>query len=259
MTCSEILTKVNELKHSGIRVVSNCFFVLNDDLLADIIYCSDNTVVFGISEESFSRIYFYTNNLDDLKTGLSGCETGSVLEIVGRNKEEYKETLESSGFDFDRSLVKMFTKDISSIFEEDGIASGYDTNKITLAEVEDLDEIYDLLYSTFDTRISHLPTRCELRSSIENKEISIVRNGNIVSLLQSVVEPKSFYFNQIINKGDKNEFREMVFSSLHKYISEGGKYSYSWVEENNIASLKFFKKLGFTEMSFWTNVYIKND
>ena len=67
--------------------------------------------------------------------------------------------------------------------------------------------------------------------------------------------PKKFYINQIINKTGKEVIHAMLLSRLDQYRKSGGKYLYSWVEEANIASLKFHNKYGMEHDGMWNLVY----
>ena len=43
---------------------------------------------------------------------------------------------------------------------------------------------------------------------------------------------------------------------IYEYIESGGKYMYAWVEENNIASLKFHQKYGMRHDGMWDLIYM---
>ena len=95
----------------------------------------------------------------------------------------------------------------------------------------------------------------ELAEIIKEKKVIIHKDKQIDALLQIDVLPKKFYINQVINKADKCVIHAMLLSELSKYIQNGGQYIYSWVEENNIASMKFHQKYGMSHDGMWNIVY----
>ena len=67
--------------------------------------------------------------------------------------------------------------------------------------------------------------------------------------------PKKFYINQIVNKGKREIIHAILLNRLEEYIKAGGKYLYAWVEERNIASVKFHEKYGMKHDGMWSMSY----
>ena len=132
----------------------------------------------------------------------------------------------------------------------------FDKSVGRLAEPGDAPLIYDLLWKIFDTDISHLPSIDAVNASIERKEFTLYKgdNGNI-SLLQADIKPRSFYINQVYNGNEKRIIHAMLLNRLSEYCSQGGKYAFAWVDENNTASLKFHQKYKMKHDGLWDIVY----
>lgn len=257
---SQIADKVKELKKTGIKVLSNCYIPLSRIVDTSEVYEANNTIVFTMKEDSgeFERVYFYTCDLKELSEVLGGVKGHKVLEVVSKARDDFEASIIEGGFTSKTKLKRVVNADINNYFNNT-MQDVVSTKEPEYAALSDAEEIYNMLWNTFDENISHLPTLDEIKGFIEDKQFVIVKSSDrIVSLLQEIVEPRRYYVNQVINFGDKEDFHAMIKSSLNKYRQNGGKYTYAWVEEGNIASLKFFKKYGIVEDGLWTSVYVKN-
>ena len=47
----------------------------------------------------------------------------------------------------------------------------------------------------------------------------------------------------------------MMLNRLKKYSETGGRYIYAWIDEKNIASIKFHKKYGMEPDGIWDIIY----
>lgn len=137
----------------------------------------------------------------------------------------------------------------------------YDDAVGYMADISETQEIKEKMWSVFDTRVSHLLEDDELMEAIKRKEICIYRNeaGKIEAFVQTVVQPRRFYINQIYNGTEKNVIHAMLLRRLREYTEGGGQYLYAWAEEKNIASLKFHGKYGMKPDGMWNMVYVKEN
>ena len=120
---------------------------------------------------------------------------------------------------------------------------------------QDAQEINRILWSVFQTEISHLLTDDEMEDKIEAGQITVHRSDRIDAILQVEVQPRRFYINQIVNLGEKGNIHALLLERLGRYIDQGGKYIYAWVEENNVASIKFHGKYGMKHDGMWNLVW----
>lgn len=258
MDIEQCFKKIYDIKISGKKVYTNCTKNINELKDSRIICDEYSIIILKEKYEGANRAYFYSWNIDNLNESLKECPKDSILEIVTKNENDYKEQILNAGFDCVAKMMKVSNNNIGHIFENELVK--VDNNVAKKASMEDLDDIYKILYETFCSYISHLPTKSELIEKIENKEFVLIKNqqGKIISLLQQIVKQQSYYFNQIINTGNKKLFHEMVKNELHKYYLNGGNQVYAWVAEDNIASLRFFEKYGLKDVGLRNVIYMKS-
>ncbi len=233
------------------RYITNCY---SFDVLksASRIFEYDDSFAVISDDHGINRLYFFVKQIEDLVSLFHRLDKETYyIEYMTKQPDEYV---------FERATViarlkRMVNKDCRSVLE-DPILDVYRNDLIgEYAVVEDAHEINKLLWDTFHTEISHLLFDDELAEIIKEKKVIIHKDKQIDALLQIDVLPKKFYINQVINKADKCVIHAMLLSELSKYIQNGGQYIYSWVEENNIASMKFHQKYGMSHDGMWNIVY----
>lgn len=233
------------------RYITNCY---SFDVLksANGIFESGDSFAVVSDDHGINRLYFFVKQAEDIVSLLNCLDKGTYyIEYMTKQPDEYV---------FERTTViarlkRMVNKDCRSVLE-DPLLVVYRNDSIgEHADVEDAHEINKLLWDTFHTEISHLLYDHELAEIIKDKKVIIHKGNQIDALLQTDVMPKKFYINQIINRTDKHIIHAMLLSELNKYIQNGGQYLYSWVDENNIASMKFHQKYGMSHDGMWNIVY----
>ena len=286
----DIKAKIAELKNSKKRIYTNCY-AENQISQAQCVWSSNNTIIFSYQDHGINRLLYYTFDFNDAAALLQGLDKQEyMLEFLTKDAKENRELLEAQGWKrigklmrisnincrnvFDNSKIVDFFKQSSFQdirkknyqgnfdFFNDNISGYFDTDvdagQIAVSGEEH--EINQILWSVFDTRISHLLSDEEIKEAINRGEITIHRkqDGNIDAVLQTVVQPQKFYINQIYNCGQREIIHAMLLSRLKKYCDSGGKYLYAWVEEQNIASVRFHQKYGMKHDGMWNVVYQKN-
>lgn len=187
---------------------------------------------------------------------LDGISHGRYfLEFMTKNPGEYK--LEKTHLT--ASMMRLANPNCHNVFDVDSQVLQYKgAVEIETAKEQDAEEINSILWSLFYTEISHLLSNDELREKIKDGLITVHRNADdnhIDALLQAEVMPKKFYINQIVNKGKREIIHAILLNRLEEYIKAGGKYLYAWVEERNIASVKFHEKYGMKHDGMWSMSY----
>ena len=258
MTSEKINEKFKKLKRMGKKFFSNVYFSfsLYPGKEWETIE-SDNSLIIVNCLDGVNRLLFFSLDVYDLKEMLLTYGDEAILEIPSKEDDIFlRDIILQSGFKLLASLCKVSCNDVSVIFDKDENQS-YKV-KGRYAEQKDAHKIYNMLWDTFDTRMSHLPHMDEIKDCIAKNEFYIVaERDDIVSLIQSKILPKSYYCNQIINRGNKKDFYLAFSRILFEYKEKGGKYAYAWVEEKNIASLRFFEKFSFTRDGMINRVYCK--
>lgn len=236
------------------RYITNCYTMEVVEKSIQLWEKSDE-FLFSYDDHGIKRLVYFAQNWTAVDRLLKLVDdTAYYLEFMTRNPEEYV----PDGAKLIAGMMRLANQDCRSVFEEGSVPLRYrDIAVGNRAGDEDTGEIYEILWSTFRTEISHLPTVEELKSAIEARKIMIHRNdvGQIDALLQVEVMPKKFYINQVINRGEKNIIHAILLNRLEEYIACGGKYLYAWVEDKNIASQKFHRKYGMRHDGMWSMIY----
>lgn len=258
-----LIEKINDLKHQGKKCSTNCYysFALSDKSDWDVFSTSDSLIILN-EEYMSSRVWFYSTDPDDLSHSLKNCfpEKELVLEIISKSSDLMKNEILNGGFEHLADMRRFSNQKVSDIFTEDSIVSKFENAVLpSAAALSDADDIYKLLWETFDTRISHLPDKKQLCEAVKNGEFTVFRNSasELTALLQVVSTKKSFYINQVINKDDRKIIHSMLTAKLKEYVQNGGEYVYSWIEDTNTASLKFHAKYGLKPDGLCNIVYVR--
>lgn len=260
MNTSKLINRISLLRKTG-RVITNCFVSFDpSDNKEYEVFSSEKTIIIINCEYKVNRVWFYTTDSQDFAE-LAACSLRNAeytLDIVGRDPSLLKDELASAGFLCIAEMMRLSSNNISEVFSSDSAVHKYlGCEYGATAVVSDADEISDILWRTFDTRISHLPDNAELADMISKEQFTIYRNHEqrITSLLQTLAEPKKLYINQVYNSAEPEIIHAMLLNKIKQYCDQGGKYLYSWVEKNNIASIKFHQKYNLKHDGLWDIVY----
>ena len=233
------------------RYISNCYsFDVLDS--ATGIFESDDSFILTAEDHGVNRIYFFVKQIDALGSLYNQLNKGTYyIEYMSKRPEEFVPERAVAV----ARLMRMVNKDCRSVLDDQKLAAYRNDSVGEYADAADVHEINCLLWDTFKTEVSHLLYDEELAEIIKEKKIIIHKDKQIDALLQIDVMPKKFYINQVINRADKSVIHAMLLSELNNYVQNGGQYLYSWVEENNIASMKFHQKYGMSPDGMWNIVY----
>lgn len=249
MNNSYLFEKVK--KGRALRFFSNCYSMTGLDN-SNRIWEDGDSFLFSFEDHGVNRLQFYVENYSVLSKLLAKVDPGKYcFEIMTKNPDEFMDAKVS----IIAKMLRMSNADCSSILIDKSLAQYKDDSIVEIATTEDTVEINSILWNTFNTEVSHLLSDEELKAVIENKQVFVHRSDKIDAILQADIKPKKFYINQVINKTEKNVIHAIVLSQLEKYIENGGKYLYAWVDETNIASVKFHKKYGMQHDGMWNIVY----
>lgn len=252
---------IKTLKKSGKKVFSNSYTRFADGGRTWNVSFSRQSVLILNVDQGINRLLFYTTDFEDfeelLRTSMDE-EKEYVIDIVSKDRDLYREELARAGFAMLAAMHRVSVKDISPLFmNANNISVMVDESLPVMANSEDADLLLQKLWDIFDTRISHLPDREEICRSIQDGEFCIYRDDalQVRAFLKSVAAPKSFYINQVYNGAQKEVIHSIMYTRLRQYYLNGGRYVYAWVEEDNIASLKFHAKYGLQPDGLYTCVY----
>ena len=243
-----------KVKRARIRRSFNNCYSMNLIFKAEQMWEKGDDFIFSYEDHGINRLIYFVSGWDSLDEIIDHMDHGKwFLEYMTKNPDEY--IPHSSRFV--AKMLRMANPDCTSIFGTSSTVLQYkDAGKTELADVKDAGEITTILWNTFRPEISHLVYTDEMKESIKNGQITIHRtDGHIDALLQADVMPKKFYINQVVNLGERHNVHALLINRLEKYISDGGKYLFAWVEDTNIASIKFHGKYGMKHDGMFSVIY----
>lgn len=236
------------------RFMTNCYTL---EVLehSQELWSHGDEFIFSYEDHGIQRLVYFVKTWEVLDHILDEIETGRFyLEYMTKDPEEYR----PSGALLIASMMRMANTDCNSVFNsESSVIQFKNAVPAETANEQDTAEINSILWGTFHTEISHLLSDEELREKIQSGQITIHRNdaGTIDALLQAEVMPKKFYINQVVNKRNREVIHAILLNRLEEYVETGGKYLYAWVEDKNIASVKFHQKYGMKHDGMWSMIY----
>ena len=249
METSILIEKIKSAR--SLRMDTNCYNA-NVIVRADSFSEFGDSFAFSYEDHGIKRLCYFVSDYDNLSKLLNSFENGPYyLEIMTREPD----SICLDEVECIARMKRLSNNDCNTAFDNEGITRYRDDNIVQTAEVTDTNEINKLLWSMFKTEVSHLLSDNELSEVIRKGNVVIHKSGEIDAVLQVDVMPKKFYINQVINKAGKEVIHAMMLSRLDQYRKNGGKYIYSWVDETNIASLKFHEKYGMEHDGMWNLVY----
>lgn len=255
----KIQKKIEELQKTR-RLLTNCYSQ-NIISQAEEVWDSEKTLLFIYDDHGIKRLIYYTLEKDELGKMLQKADEGKeyVLDFLTRNPEENREALESVGFKVLARMMRVSNPRCGSMLAGLPVMAYYDDTVGYVADISEAQEIKEKMWSVFDTRVSHLLYADELTEAIKRKEIIIHRSdtGEIDAFVQTPMQSKRFYFNHAYSMAGKGVVHSLILKRLYRYVCDGGEYVYAWVDEENVASLKFNGKYGMKPDGMWDMVYVK--
>ena len=243
---------IEKIKNARLlRLDTNCY---NSDVIgrADSIIELGDSFAFSYEDHGIKRLCYFASDYDTLGKLLNGFGEGpSYLEIMTRQPD----AICLNGVECVARMMRLSNNDCNTAFDNEEIIRYRNDSLVKIADITDVYEINRILWATFRNEVSHLLSDDELAEVIRKGNVAIHKNGEIDAVLQVDVMPKKFYINQVINKAGKEVIHAMMLLKLDQYRKCGGKYIYSWVNETNIASLRFHGKYGMEHDGMWNLVY----
>ncbi len=235
-----------------LRFMTNCYSPKSIENILGITEHGDSFVLI-CEDHGIKRLIFFADSQETLEILLGKLPRGEFfLEYMTKNPDTF--SLESCAPE--ARLKRYVNPDCSSVFSLESRVLKYRDDTVgEAAKIADASEINALLWSVFRTEISHLQTDKELAEQIEKDNVYIHRSDKIDAVLQTDILPKKFYINQVVNKAEPSVIHAIMLKRLGQYVQNGGKYLYSWIEEENIASIKFHEKYDMHHDGMWNLVF----
>ncbi len=176
-----------------------------------------------------------------------------VAEIVTKTQDSIPPILKKMGFcPYKKYIRKQLITGSENI-------SG-NSDRVELADVRDLNDIYQLLYSTFDVISDHLVTKEELQFFITSSQTLKLCVGDKMAgvLIFETFGRKSYLRTICVSE----EFigRNMGRSLIETYIKwkgDGTKLFYLWVESTNEKAIHLYDSIGYRDDGLTEYIYRK--
>lgn len=250
---SERFSKISKI----CRPMTNCYSMQIFDA-AEEVWNVEESFIFSYNDHGIYRLVYFAKDLQSLKELLKLPRRKQFcIDVMTKDSESMQKLFHACNCDLLAKMTRLVNADCRSIVENSVVSKYRDDSLFFTATQRDVPEVNKKLWAVFDSRISRLLNDDELRTFVEKGNLYIHRNSLSVieAVLQLDVMPKKFYINQVINESGTPVIHSMMLNALSHYVEQGGKYMYSWVEENNIASLKFHSKYGMVHDGIWNLVF----
>ena len=216
---------------------------------AAIVLCKDINNIF--------RLTFYLQDQSAAKEILDllpKLKANIICDLIGKRNilEKQKEILESIGFELYAVFQRMICREI---IVDDSI----DLNGVELATENDVDEILEITYESFDPLTARMHSAKEITDFIKNKEVFVVRikkkiagfalfnsKDKKVALLDHIIVREEYRHKQIGSK---------LLYYKWKYNNKSNVY-YLWVNEMCKVPIKHHEKHGFKNDGIYDYIFL---
>jgi len=205
------------------------------------------TLFFVRRQETFSSLYFLSENVEALATDLpefmDGYSGRLVVDVLGRDavREPLEAALKSTGFNALTMLQRMSRRTPAEKYEHE--------RGIDVANADDAAAIHNLLMSNFIAEEEQLPSIEEVHDWIETRSILVARDEGELAIKGFVIfdiSPAALYlrywFVSSVARGNG------VGGKLMRSMFAAGpntKRQYFWVKTDNENAIKRYRHYGF--------------
>lgn len=245
-----IKEKYTIIKNQGKRVITNYYNQFENEMFE--VFEGEHSIVFTFFDYCVRRVYFYSNDMDELAVLLRGLEGDYVLDFLTKEREALSDLFISSGFQL-YAEYERFGEHIRNIdpeeqarllkmYEKSGL---YDEKYGELAKVEDAEVINRRLKEIFDPYESHFYSDDVLREMISNEWVWVAReDGKIVAAYIFTIEGRKKYGNFMYNDGPASAIYSVLTKADMEIAKKGVIYAYCWMDINNKKAIRYNTRIG---------------
>ncbi len=185
-------------------------------------------------EHDFHRIYFFSDDLDNLKTLLNQMEGRAVINIPVQSETcSLQPFLESCGYIFLARYDRLSNPRIEVENQNKGI----------FATEEHCQEIIKLMNDYFDPRTDLIPESTELSVMISNQQVLInLTEDKVTGFIIYTMEKGKCYINLWLDI--RHRGLELMNSVYCLMKEKDVHYVYLWVKSSNTRAMKIYHLLG---------------
>lgn len=220
----------------------------------------EETIVFTQTREQIKQVYYYSGDEAELVQLLQAMPINSVIEQYYKGKVVNEAFLERAGYKKIAVMQRVCNTDISAFFaDESKWPYGYYRKDIgTYAVSEDIKEISCKLNQIFDPYIDHIPSEERICSMIKKKQVLVHKEASGISALGIFIrEGKKMFNRTIFNLGEPAAMHSIYRKMLENAYRDNIRYVYTWIEQENAASLQFHKKYGIAQDGVYNSIHKK--
>lgn len=242
-TAKIIEKNLEEIYDSGL-IISN---YISLDLDNTEYHRTEFSLLIRKSYSNFSRLYFLSKNINDLKNILHKVQPVSVINIPTRSDITiYDELLTASGYNLYKVFETYYNNNIR----------GFDIFREHFACEEDIERVKYLLYSNLNVYTDHLPNDDDLLKMIQSKQVLVnYENNEICGVFIFSIQGKKCYFNFWVDIGKNGLFLIYNMYNYLKYMDIN--YAYLWVDNANKKVIGMHKLMGCKPNGDQDYIYVK--
>jgi hypothetical protein len=213
---------------------------------------NSETLILKKKFEGYSRIYFLSNNSDQLIELFKTLSEDDIINIP--SKIDINSNLQKILTDSNYSLYETYTR-----LYNNNLPKSFNKFIDNFATIDDIPLIYDILYSNFVPFTDHLPSKEELVEMINNRQIFVNRNDSneVTGVLGVEYKTARCYLSLFIDKTESYNGLFLLFNFFSYMRSLNINRSYIWTNCNNIKTIKLYQFLGYKEDGLKDYTYTK--
>jgi ribosomal protein S18 acetylase RimI-like enzyme len=252
MMDGKILSFVDELRLGNPLFVTNAY-ALGDQPKAMVAepkincQCFKGGMFFMRDEYDFQRAFFHVRSLDAISE-MSACMRMAtakpiICELILRCSDANGTivTFRDAGWSSYAELTYM------TAHPKAVECGSYKTEK---ARLDDVDILYELLYSTFDQMISHLPDRKTLCLSIQNGDVDVIRVDDCLGAfaIWQKTGVRTLYLYQLVVAPNfkRKGLAKCLLATAFARMKDPRSTVSLWVDKQNDSAIRLYESLGYT-------------
>ncbi len=261
-------------KESPTRCMTNIYAgILQEDSMVNVLH-NEGSVVFWLPERYRVRMFFCTSDLESMRELSKQIPSGTVSEFLIREvDDEYLIDMIFNDMGFDKhSMYVRVTQvwgdrspyTVHEIGRRKLLEQMYEENFGEYPTEDDVDELFEINKSTFDSQSDDIFTKQEWLDIIKEKRILVHReNGEIVTFYIWRQRGRKLEINVALNRGGANYLYNIERRVFEEFWEKGIRIFYFWKNRDNSAAWRHanpnpeIKELLISKTYLYNSIYVK--